>query len=102
MNIRTKKASCITLLAVAIGLAATAALAFGDCNRAGRAAETGLPGTIDSRAETTASLADPALDGLMSRYADLHRDAVGYAVAGVVDTPLYARAAAAADSPVAR
>jgi hypothetical protein len=51
----------------------------------------------EPKAEVVVSMSDPALDGLFARYADLHRDAVGYAVADVVNTAMFAKAVP--DSP---
>lgn len=102
MNKRTRLNLRTSLLALAIGLAASAAMAFGDCNRSVHASGGALPSAAINAADTATAQADPSLDGLVARYADLHRDAMGYAMGVVTDTAVYARAVTDQEEPEPR
>lgn len=89
MSNRQRKAAWIfvaSLVAVSLGVHA-------DCVRSTHFGA--LPTTLASqelRHEIAVSTADPALDGTFARYADLHRDAVGYTMVQAAPTSMVAHA----------
>ena len=101
MNKPYKQIARILAALALLGLAASAALAFGDCARSSHAEAIPQAGGVP-RSDAAVSMTDPGLDGLFARYANLHRDAVGYAVADVVDGPLYAKALPDTAAPITR
>ncbi len=102
MNNPMKKIPRVLAALAFTALAASAAVAFGDCARGTRTSEALNSGTTERHGESTVSMSDPALDGLFARYADLHRDAVGYAVTDVVEGTLYAKAVPDTAAPITR
>lgn len=76
----------------ALVVALPSVTAGADCLRPGHGVDMTLV-QAEPHAETNVSMSDPALDGLFDRYADLHRDAVGYVVADVTSSSMVAKAA---------
>ena len=102
MNMPSKLSLRIPASLLFIGLLSAAALAFGDCARTVHSSDALPPAAAEHHGDVTVSMSDPALDGLFSRYADLHRDAVGYSLADVVEAPLYAKAVPDTAAPITR
>lgn len=63
-----------------------------DCARATHGKEALTVPVVEPKPEAAVSMTDPALDGVFARYADMHRDAVGYTVLDLSNAPIYAKA----------
>ncbi|MDE3009915.1 MAG: hypothetical protein KGI67_03420 [Pseudomonadota bacterium] len=100
MNSILKRSAGMAAGVLLVGI--TAQFAFGDCARSPRAGESVGTAVAAVHGESAMSLSDPVLDGLIGRYADLHRDAVGYAVDDSVAAPIYANAVPAVSAPITR
>ncbi len=84
-------------------MSVAAGAAHADCLRAGHTGDVVDRADREPRAEAAVSMTDPAMDGLFARYADLHRDAVGYAMADLPGSSMVARAGATeARTPITR
>ena len=91
------------LALIMAGLAVVAVAASADCLlHSTRSRDAGPPMVLEPRGESAASMGDPALDGLFARYADLHRDAVGYAVADLVGSSMVAKGNSETRAPLSR
>ena len=77
-------------LAVLTGLAWPAAA---DCARDVHAKDINARSAVEPKVESAVRISDPAIDSVFARYADLHRDAAGYAVSDMVPTSMVAKAA---------
>jgi len=92
MNKPVKQTQRLLALATLVGLAAASLVSYADCVRSPRPDVARAAVTAEPRPDTAVSLGDPALDGMFARYADLHRDTVGYAMTDVIDTSMLAKA----------
>jgi len=86
---RTLMSQCLVVTGLVFGLSVAAQA---DCVRSTRTVDAVNKAVAEPKSDNAVSLSDPALDSLMARYADLHRDAVGYAVADVVGSSMFAKA----------
>ena len=102
MNMPSKQSLRIPAYLLLLGVLNSAALAYGDCARTVHTSDALPPAAQEHHGDVTVSMSDPALDGLFARYADLHRDAVGYSLADVVEAPLYAKAVPDTAAPITR
>ena len=91
-----------SFLVVGLLLGAASALAHADCLRAAHAPEANGTHEREPRPEAAVLMTDPAMDGLFAHYADLHRDAVGYAMADLPGSSMVAKAATEARTPITR
>jgi hypothetical protein len=102
MNFSFKRFPATALLLALAASVATADFALADCARGAHVRDTTLPSQGEPGAEAAVSMADPALDGMFTRYADLHRDALGYAVTDLIGSSMVAKAAPATPVPITR
>jgi len=90
--------------ALAVGATGFAMLAQADCLRAGHVADAGSVAepVREPKGDVAVSMIDPAIDSMFARYADLHRDAVGYAMADLPGTSMVAGANPQNRTPITR
>ena len=95
----------IWVVAAAVaGMAGLMAPAQADCLRVGHTVDANPPAVEhrELKAEDAVSMIDPAIDSMFARYADLHRDAVGYAMADLPGTSMVAGANPQGRNPITR
>ncbi len=92
------------MAALTVGGMGFAMVAHADCLRAGHTADTVAPveQEREPKGEVAVSMIDPAIDSMFARYADLHRDAVGYAMADLPGTSMVAGANPQNRTPITR